>query len=76
MLLYTMYLWLRKPRRGRLESDRRRACLLLLIFISLLLLHSGRFADPIDNAAVWSDAAVTRAPSAATLRVSYAVKGQ
>ena len=40
MLLYSLYLWLRRPRRGRLEADRRRACMVILTILTLIFLES------------------------------------
>jgi hypothetical protein len=36
MLLYVTYTWLRRVRTGRLERDRKQACMLLLTLLSLL----------------------------------------
>lgn len=40
MVLYTLYLWLRRTRRDRLEAQRKRACMVMLTVLSLIFLES------------------------------------
>jgi hypothetical protein len=74
MLLYTMYLWLRRSRRGRLETERRSACMVLLTILSLILLQSGQVGTAVD---AWlqlteANAAKDRSPAAPLVRAASA----
>ena len=53
MLVYELYRWLRRPRRGALERERQRGCMLLLTIVSLIYLESGE--------AAWIQSAFVRA---------------
>jgi len=54
VLVYTLYLWLRKPRGGRHERERQRACMVLLTIVSLIFLQSGSVAHAVNR---WFDLA-------------------
>lgn len=49
MVLYSLYIWLRRPRRGPLEAQRKRACMVVLTILSLILLHSGHHTMALDT---------------------------
>lgn len=75
MVLYSLYIWLRRARRGPLEAQRRRACMVLLTILSLIFLQSGRHETAIDT---WVQmtavtAANARSLTARLLRPAHAV---
>lgn len=71
MVVYCLFVWLRHKRQGRLEAQRKRACMLMLTVLSLIFLHSGRHALALDT---WIEATGMAAGNARTLaaRLSYA----
>lgn len=73
MLVYETYIWLRRMRRGRLERERQRACMLLLTLVSLLYLQSGQLVDVlhafVELTAAVAPTATHRAEAAWALRV-------
>lgn len=75
MVLYTLYVWLRTPRHGPLESERKRACTVVLTILSLILLHSERHLMAVDAWVQVTEVAASNARSltARLLRPAYAV---
>ena len=41
MLVYTSYRWFRRKRRGPLERERQRACIIVVAFVSAVFIASG-----------------------------------
>lgn len=74
MLLYAMYVWLRKSRRGPLEAQRKLACMVLLTIVSLIFLQSGRHVEAFDAWVQLTTAATQkgRSPPAPVLRSAHA----
>ena len=72
MLLYTLYLWLRDTRHGRLERERKRACMVVLTILSLLFLQARWHSVAIDT---WVEATGMAASNARTLAVQLARAG-
>lgn len=72
MLVYTFYSWLRKPRGGRLERERQRACMVLLTIVSLIFLQSGRIEVAVDRWVHLADTVQGRADGATALSAGYA----
>ncbi len=66
MLLYATYDWLRKARRGRLETQRKRACVIVLAIVSLIVLASGRHPTAVDRSVHLTEAGGTQTRASVT----------
>ena len=64
MVLYTLYVWLRRTRRGPLEAQRKCACMVVLTILSLIFLQSGHHATALDT---WMRGTEMAAANARTL---------
>lgn len=75
MVVYTLYVWLRRPRHGTLEAQRKRACLVMLTVLSGIFLQSGHHAIAVDAWVQVTEAAAanTRSLAARLARPVYAV---